>query len=39
MSAQVYAPPEAQVTAVVDRFNAAWNSHDLPAALALISDD
>ncbi|HBW18423.1 MAG: nuclear transport factor 2 family protein [Streptosporangiaceae bacterium] len=25
--------------AVVGRFNAAWNDHDLPAALALTSDD
>lgn len=25
-------------TAVVGRFNAAWNDHDLPAALALTSD-
>jgi hypothetical protein len=24
---------------IVDRFNAAWNAHDLPAALAMISDD
>jgi uncharacterized protein (TIGR02246 family) len=28
-----------QVAAVVDRFNAAWNAHDLDAALALISED
>lgn len=25
--------------AVVSQFNAAWNSHDLPAALALTSED
>ncbi|MCW2540956.1 MAG: hypothetical protein JWN95_2681 [Frankiales bacterium] len=25
--------------ALVQRFNVAWNEHDLPAALALISDD
>ncbi|HEY5249613.1 MAG TPA: nuclear transport factor 2 family protein [Dermatophilaceae bacterium] len=25
--------------AVVERFNQAWNSHDLPAALALTTDD
>jgi ketosteroid isomerase-like protein len=25
--------------AVVERFNEAWNSHDLPAALALTTDD
>lgn len=25
--------------AVVQRFNAAWGAHDLPAALALISED
>lgn len=24
---------------IVHRFNAAWTAHDLPAALALISDD
>lgn len=27
------------VGAVVDRFNAAWNVHDLDAAVALVSDD
>jgi ketosteroid isomerase-like protein len=27
------------VTDVVDRFNAAWNDHDLAAALALASED
>jgi ketosteroid isomerase-like protein len=27
------------VADVVDRFNAAWGAHDLPATLALISDD
>jgi hypothetical protein len=27
------------VTDVVDRFNAAWNDHDLTAALALTSED
>lgn len=26
-------------TAVVDRFNHAWNDHDLSAALALLSED
>jgi ketosteroid isomerase-like protein len=25
--------------AVVERFNQAWNAHDLPAALALTTDD
>lgn len=30
---------EADVTAVVDRFNSAWNAHDLDAAVALVSDD
>jgi ketosteroid isomerase-like protein len=25
--------------AVVERFNAAWGEHDLPAALALLSED
>ena len=29
----------ADAEAVVDRFNAAWGAHDLPAAVALISDD
>lgn len=27
------------VRALVDRFNAAWNDHDLDAAIALCSDD
>ncbi|MDX6225116.1 MAG: hypothetical protein QOE64_1492, partial [Frankiales bacterium] len=27
------------VSSVVDRFNAAWNAHDLDAALALCTDD
>ena len=27
------------VAAVVDRFNAAWNAHDLAAAIALTSED
>ncbi len=27
------------ISDVVDRFNAAWNDHDLDAAIALISDD
>ena len=27
------------VDAVVRRFNDAWNAHDLPAALSMISDD
>jgi ketosteroid isomerase-like protein len=30
---------EAAAEAVVARFNAAWNDHDLAAALALTSDD
>jgi hypothetical protein len=29
----------AAVADVVDRFNAAWNAHDLDAAIALISAD
>jgi hypothetical protein len=29
----------AAVTGVVDRFNAAWNAHDLAAAIALTSED
>ncbi len=29
----------AQASGVVDRFNAAWTDHDLPAVLALITDD
>ncbi len=34
-------PPGASTdaAAVVSRFNAAWNDHDLAAALALTSDD
>lgn len=32
-------PADAQVAAVVDAFNAAWNAHDLDAALALMSED
>ncbi len=31
--------PAEQVAAVVDRFNAAWNAHDLSAAIALTSED
>ena len=31
--------PAEQVAAVVDRFNAAWNAHDLAAAIALTSED
>ena len=31
--------PDEQVAAVVDRFNAAWNAHDLAAAIALTSED
>lgn len=27
------------ITDVVDRFNEAWNAHDLEAALALCTDD
>lgn len=30
---------ETEVQAIVDRFNAAWNDHDLDAALALCSAD
>lgn len=34
------APGSVEATrALIDRFNAAWNEHDLPAALALISAD
>jgi len=32
-------PAVEAVAEVVGRFNAAWNDHDLAAALALISDD
>jgi ketosteroid isomerase-like protein len=31
--------PAEQVAAVVERFNAAWNAHDLTAAIALTSED
>ena len=27
------------MVALIDRFNAAWNDHDLEAALALVTDD
>jgi ketosteroid isomerase-like protein len=30
---------DAGAEAVVQRFNAVWGAHDLPAALALISED
>ena len=30
---------EADITDLIDRFNAAWGSHDLDAALALCTDD
>jgi hypothetical protein len=30
---------EAAAAEVVDRFNAAWNAHDLAAAIALTSED
>jgi ketosteroid isomerase-like protein len=30
---------DATIAAVVDRFNAAWNAHDLDAAIALTSED
>jgi hypothetical protein len=33
------AATEESTRTLVDRFNAAWNDHDLPAALAMISDD
>jgi uncharacterized protein (TIGR02246 family) len=29
----------AELLALADRFNHAWNTHDLEAALALVSDD
>src|SRR3954447_23676250 len=29
----------ADIQAVIDRFNQAWNDHDLDAALALTTDD
>jgi ketosteroid isomerase-like protein len=35
-------PPNGQnvpAATIVSRFNAAWNDHDLPAALALTSND
>lgn len=28
-----------EVTRLVDRFNAAWNAHDLSAAIGLCTDD
>ena len=31
--------PAEQVAGVVERFNAAWNAHDLAAAIALTSED
>jgi hypothetical protein len=34
-----HAATQESTRVLVDRFNAAWNAHDLPAALALISDD
>lgn len=30
---------EEKLAAIVERFNAAWNDHDLDAALALCTDD
>ena len=30
---------EAEVRDLIDRFNAAWNDHDLDAALELVTDD
>ena len=30
---------EGDVRGVVERFNRAWNAHDLAAALAIVSDD
>jgi uncharacterized protein (TIGR02246 family) len=30
---------QGEVLEVIDRFNAAWNAHDLEGALALVSDD
>jgi len=30
---------EAEVTKLLDTFGAAWNDHDLDAALALTTDD
>jgi ketosteroid isomerase-like protein len=33
------AATDTAAASVVDRFNAAWAAHDLPAALALTSDD
>ena len=35
----VAAVTEDQIRALVDRFNQAWNNHDLDAALDLLSDD
>ena len=40
--AEKMTPPSEQdvpAAATVSRFNAAWNDHDLPAALALTSND
>jgi hypothetical protein len=30
---------DSPVSAVVERFNAAWNAHDLDAALSMVSED
>jgi uncharacterized protein (TIGR02246 family) len=32
-------PDEAAITDLINRFGAAWNAHDLDAALALCHDD
>jgi hypothetical protein len=40
--AEKMTPPNGQnvpAATIVSRFNAAWNDHDLPAALALTSND
>lgn len=30
---------ESEVTTLIDRFNRAWNEHDLDAAIAMVTDD
>jgi hypothetical protein len=30
---------ETEILDIIDRFNRAWNNHDLDAALALVSDE
>jgi ketosteroid isomerase-like protein len=32
-------PDHHDVLALIDRFNRAWNDHDLPEALSMVTDD